>query len=243
MRVLLARSSQKVSSLATSTSRHLGTCMRRGRSRLSSQSNFCSVHPCHSILVIGSENNQRLSGNFLMTIRLYGYPPSSQNLGPPMLICTGFLHRIIHQHLHLYALISRPPPYADPNLRAPAPLRLAPIRTSAKVHSCATEITTRTTQSRRTLLIHNRTTRLSFLRCSWSSRRHRGFGLGITFSEASLAAGAAIDRLVLYVVLRATMAGRGAAAVEIAVDTGTRAGYTALSVAADVDIGDGRSVG
>lgn len=54
-----------------------------------------------------------------------------------------------------------------------------------------------------------------------------------------MAAVTAVESLVLDVVLGAAVAGGGAAAVEVAVGTGARAGYTALGVSTDVDLGNG----
>lgn len=46
-----------------------------------------------------------------------------------------------------------------------------------------------------------------------------------------------------YVILRSTMASRAAAAVEIAVLAGAGAAHAALSVTADVDVGNAGGVG
>ena len=63
----------------------------------------------------------------------------------------------------------------------------------------------------------------------------RGRLHAVALSVASLAAIAAVDGLVLDVILGAAMAGRGAATVKVAVCTGTGAGDTALGVTTDVN--------
>ena len=73
------------------------------------------------------------------------------------------------------------------------------------------------------------------MRSTLGSGGLRGRLHAVALSVASLAAIAAVQGLILDVILGAAMAGRGAATVKVAVCTGTGAGDSALGVATDVN--------
>jgi hypothetical protein len=123
-------------------------------------------------------------------------------------------------------------------LVALAPLALAPVGLTTEVLTSATEVGTRAAKTSSALLVNNRTASLSSTRGTLGGSRLSRRLLVVALSESSLAAGAAVQSLVLDVVLGAAVTGGGAAAVEVAAGTGTGAGYTALSVAADIDLGN-----
>jgi hypothetical protein len=124
-------------------------------------------------------------------------------------------------------------------LVALSPLALAPVGLSTEVLTSATEVGSRAAKTSSALLVDNRTASLSSTGGTLGGGRLSRRLLVVAFSVTSLAAVAAVESLVLDVVLGAAVAGRGAAAVEVAVGTGARAGYTALGVSTDVDLGDG----
>lgn len=89
-------------------------------------------------------------------------------------------------------------------LITPPPLTLAPIRCTAEILPAPAKVRSTATQSIPTLLIHNRTARLALARNTCLGLRLRWLVLVVAFSEASLAAVAAVDRLVLDIVLGTT---------------------------------------
>jgi hypothetical protein len=124
-------------------------------------------------------------------------------------------------------------------LVALSPLALAPVSLSTEVLTSATEVGSRAAKTSSALLVDNRTASLSSTRGTLGGSRLSRRLLVVALSVTSLAAVAAVESLVLDVVLGAAVAGGGAAAVEVAVGTGARAGYTALGVSTDVDLGNG----
>ena len=126
----------------------------------------------------------------------------------------------------------------------PTPILLTPIRRPTEILPGATKATPRAAQPSLTLPIHNGPARLSLRailppRNSRLSRRL----LAIAFPVPCLAPVAAVQSLVLDVVLGPAVACAAAAAVEVAIRTRAGAGYAALGVAADVDDGDGGGEG
>lgn len=83
-------------------------------------------------------------------------------------------------------------------------------------YSLSTEVGAAAAETRRALLVHNGTASLALLRNTRAGRGLSRLGHGVTLSVALLAAGSTVDALVLDVVLRAAVAGAGAAAVEVA---------------------------
>lgn len=145
--------------------------------------------------------------------------------GVPSALPTLFLH------LHHYTSPQR--------LVALSPLALAPVGSTAEVGSCSAEVASGAAQSGGALLVDDRSAGLTGLGCTRGLSRDSRLGLGVALSVAGLAASSAVDALVLDVVLGAAVSSRGAAAVEVAVGAGSGAGYAALGVTANVDLGDG----
>lgn len=108
-----------------------------------------------------------------------------------------------------------------------------------RTHPTSTKVTSRAAQPTPTLPVNNRATRLALTRLTGRNSRHRRLSHLIALSKASLASVAAVEVLVLDIVLGPAVAGRRAAAVEVTVCpcAGTR--HAALGVAAHVDFGDG----
>jgi len=123
-------------------------------------------------------------------------------------------------------------------LSALAPLRLAPVGRAAEISRRTAEVGSGAAKSSSTLLVDNRSAVLSSLGSSSTGSRLRGLGHRVALSVASLAAGSAVESLVLDVVLGAAVSGRRAAAVEVAVATNARAGHTSLGASANIDFGD-----
>lgn len=122
------------------------------------------------------------------------------------------------------------------HLVAPSPLALAPVGTTTEVLASTAEVRSRAAETRSTLLVNNGTAGLASLSGALGGRRLSRSLLVVTFSEASLASGSAVEVLVLEVVLGSTVASGRAATVEVAVGTGTGAAHAALGVTADVDL-------
>lgn len=120
-----------------------------------------------------------------------------------------------------------------------APVLLAPVLRAAEIRSSTAEVGSGATETSLALLIDNRSTSLagSSIRAPGNSGLSRCL-LAVALSVAGLAAGTAVQALVLDVVLGAAVAGGRAAAVEVAVGSGAGAGDAALGMAADVDDGD-----
>jgi hypothetical protein len=146
------------------------------------------------------------------------------------------------------------------SLRALSPVLLAPIRRATKVglktrqfqhysidseetYRLPAKVTSRTAQPRRALLVHYRAARLSFARNARGLRRFRRRSHAIALSKSRLTSCAAIQILILQIILWPTVPRRGTASVEIAVCTGARAGHAALCGAADVYFGNGGGEG
>ena len=121
------------------------------------------------------------------------------------------------------------------HLVAPAPLALAPVGTATEVLASAAEVRSRAAETLSTLLVDNGTAGLAGLGSALGGRRLSRSLLVIALSEASLASGSAIEILVLKIVLGSAVAGRRAAAVEVAVGTGTGAADATLGVTADIN--------
>jgi hypothetical protein len=101
-------------------------------------------------------------------------------------------------------------------LSALAPLRLAPVGRATEISRSTAEVGSGAAKSSSTLLVDNRSAILSSLSSSSTGSRLSGLSHGVALSVASLAAGSAVETLVLDVVLGAAVSGRRAAAVEIA---------------------------
>jgi len=132
--------------------------------------------------------------------------------------------------------------YSSPSISALitlAPLRLAPVGSTTEVSCGATEVGSRAAETGGALLVDDRSTVLAGVGNSrWGRGGLRGLGHVVALSIACLAAGSAVDGLVLDVVLGAAVTSRGAAAVEVAVGTNTGAAHTSLSTTTDIDLGD-----
>lgn len=136
------------------------------------------------------------------------------------------------------------PHLSSAQVSSPTPVLLAPIRRTAEIRTSAAEVRPTAAQPGLALPVHNGPARLAL--GAVLSPRDRGLRrrlLTITLSVTFLAPVAAVQSLVLDVVLGPAVAGAAAAAVEVAVCAGAGAGYAALGVAADVDDGDGGGEG
>jgi hypothetical protein len=129
-------------------------------------------------------------------------------------------------------------PHATTHLVAASPLALAPVGSTAEVRTTSAEVGSTAAESARTLLVDNGSAGLAVLGGARGLSRCSGLVLVVALSVASLATVAAVQVLVLDIVLRSAVTGGRAAAVEVAVGSGAGAGYTALSVTADIDVGD-----
>ena len=128
----------------------------------------------------------------------------------------------------------------------------------ATTYSSSAEVASRAAQATGALFVDDRSAVLSSLRNTCTSyksytlvsifgnafHKHtswlRWLLLVVAFSIASLATRSAVQVLILDIILGAAVAGRRAAAVEVAIGSRARAGNAALSVTADVDLGDFR---
>ena len=125
-------------------------------------------------------------------------------------------------------------------VRSSTPVLLAPIRGAAEIGPSTAEVRPTAAQPGLTLPVHNGPAGLAL--SAVLAPRDRGLRrrlLAIALSVPLLAPVAAVQSLVLDVVLGPAVARAAAAAVEVAVRAGAGAGYAALGVAADVDDGDG----
>jgi hypothetical protein len=115
---------------------------------------------------------------------------------------------------------------------------LAPVCGTAEISTSTTEVATTAAKSVAALAVHYCATCLTLSGDTLLSSRVRRTGLVVALSEASLAAVAAVQVLVLERVLGSAVTGRRAAAVEVSVGAGSGACDTALGVTADVDLRD-----
>lgn len=136
------------------------------------------------------------------------------------------------------------PHLSSAQVSSPTPVLLAPIRRTAEIRPSAAEVRPTAAQPGLALPVHNGPARLAL--GAVLSPRDRGLCrrlLAVALAVPLLAPVAAVQRLVLDVVLGPAVARAAAAAVEVAVRAGAGAGYAALGVAADVDDGDGGGEG
>jgi hypothetical protein len=124
------------------------------------------------------------------------------------------------------------------HLVAASPLALAPVGGATEVRTGTAEVASAAAEVVSTLLVDNRSAGLAIAGSALCGSRVRRGLLVVALSETSLATVSAVKVLVLKSVLRTAVTSGRAAAVEVAVSTGSRAGYTALGVAADIDDGD-----
>jgi hypothetical protein len=124
------------------------------------------------------------------------------------------------------------------HLVAASPLALAPVGGATEVRTGTAEVASTAAEVVATLLVDNGSAGLAIAGSALGGSRVRRGLLVVALSETSLAAVSAVQVLVLKSVLRTAVTGRRAAAVEVAVGTSSRAGYAALSMAADIDDGN-----
>lgn len=140
------------------------------------------------------------------------------------------------------ATLYRVPAASQPSITQ-AIVLLTPVGTPAKVRPSTAVIAPGAAQARIAPHVDNGPASVA---CLGDARRSRGLwrrGHAVALAEAGLAAVAAVEGLVLNVVLGPAVAGVAAAAVEVAAGTGAGAGDVVGGDAADVNVGDGGGVG
>lgn len=122
---------------------------------------------------------------------------------------------------------------------ASTPLRLAPIGGTAEVNASAAEVAARAAESSSTPGIDDWAAGIAGI-CNLGGGGGvwRGLLVECTVTEAALAAGTAVDSLVLDIILRTTVSGRATAAVIITVGSGAGASHTTLRASANIDVRD-----